>query len=283
MCICVAESRMSNTLIYIGEAHKQGQNVHVLAYQNVAINEASTPNAMILPFPSVSPLTEENVIDTRPFKNFLKDITNATKYKARTLGMVACASTCQEAKVFDVGSYTVVLARHVSQIPKALEFVPEHKRPNISTRFLFNYGKMYKGHSIAVCCWDGSIEAEPLLWWYVPQNKDILFAPTMDAHNGNPPDTESIVDVDYAISAGSSIIPNGMRVTYTDSIPRDIIELLPHRVHGYRSERDRQKNGDSFIDTELVRKKRIGALIKRGLNLSKIDTEEPMYGWAMYH
>jgi len=272
---------MSDTLIYVGESHRLGRDIHVLAYQNIAINESSTPNAMIIPFPTSQTMTEENIINTTTFKNFLKDISNATKSTRRlTLGGPVCATlpTCQ-AKVFDIGSYTVVLASHVKYVPEALLKVPKHKRPDIPIRFLFQYGKLYGHKPIAVCCWDGQIEAEPLLWWYEPINNKSLFIPTMDAHDGNPPNIDAIVKMDHIISAGSSNVPNGISVKYTDSIPEKIAEILPTKVHGTKM--DYQiKNGDSFIDLDLVRNKRYGAHITRGINLENSYKVDSMYGWS---
>jgi len=33
----------------------------------------------------------------------------------------------------------------------------------------------------------GYVDAEPLLWWYEPSDEENLFIPTMDAHDGGPP------------------------------------------------------------------------------------------------
>src|SRR5271154_7122843 len=82
MCMSSSPSVMSNTTIYAGEATHNDEQVHVLAYQNNAASLTNKPNAMILPFPAAKQMGQENVIDTRPFKSFLKDITNASRHRS---------------------------------------------------------------------------------------------------------------------------------------------------------------------------------------------------------
>ncbi len=171
MCCTFTKSVMSKTRIYVGEAERNGETVHVLAYQNAA--KTMGANAMVLPFPTYTAMGPDNVIDTRKFKNFLKDITEASREITKGFsadgmrrGMTLGAKSV--AQVFSVGSYTVVLADNVSQIPEALERVPADRRPTVSKNFLKGYGTLYPKSPIAVCCWNGAIEAEPLMWWYVP-------------------------------------------------------------------------------------------------------------------
>ena len=122
-------SKMSNTEIYVGEALYDNKVVHVLAYQNKAIT--NSPNCMILPFPTDKKMDDKNVIDTSKFSSFLSDITKASKIKtfsdvrirrSMTLGAVRAS-----ALVFESGSYTVVLANNIDEIPEALSRVPELK------------------------------------------------------------------------------------------------------------------------------------------------------------
>lgn len=147
MCVTTSEAKLSNTLIYTGHGTVKGQPVHVLAYQNIATNKSPGPNAMIIPFPTFKEMDENNIIDTRSFKNFLKDLTNASKMQTRMLGRsdsISKGGRISLGKVFDVGSYTVVLADNVDQIPEALERVSVDKRPEITEKFLEGYGRLYK-------------------------------------------------------------------------------------------------------------------------------------------
>ena len=276
MCMSAAPSKMSDTLLYVGEASRNKKTVHVLAYQNKAINKTSAPNAMILPFPACTPMDERNVIDTTNFKSFLTDIAEATKYQGKLLGSRGFSrryeSLGDDALVFDVGSYTVVLAENVFDIPKALTKVPEDKRPNLSTRFLEGFDKLYTDQPVAVCCWNSKVEAEPLLWWYEPEDVNTLFVPTMDAHDGAPPDLKVNVYADHTISAGSAIKSMGAPIRYRDKIPKDVMNLLPTNVQGTKWN-TLMKNGDSFIKTDEVRTKKYGAVITRG------SQDYEMFGW----
>jgi hypothetical protein len=282
MCITASRARLSDTLVYSGEGRMKGKDVHVLAYQNSA--DSDEPNAMILPFPTTAAMGPENIIDTRSFKGFLKDITNATKIHTKSLGsdrrMRSASFGVAAAQVFDVGSYTVVLAEHVSQIPEALLRVPESKRPEISTRFLIGYGQLYPKQPVAVCCWSGNIKAEPLLWWYEPSNKEQLFVPTMDAHDGNAPDVNANVDADHIVSVGSysdDRIGHHYRVNYKESIPDDVRSLLPSYVYATKLD-GVYKNGDMFANAN-----KLGAGSKAYRDIPRIvraGHEFEMYGWT---
>jgi hypothetical protein len=257
MCCTFTASEMSDTRIYVGEAKRQGKLVHVLAYQNAAITHG--PNAMVLPFPTETKMGAENVVDTRQFKNFLKDIGEASRHitkgfgtrRGMTLGAAAMSDSLAE--VFDVGSYTVILADNVFQIPEALSRVSAEKRPSVSTDFLIGYGELYPEQPIAVCCWNGSIEAEPLMWWYEPINDKQLFIPTMDAHDGDAPKVGARVYTDHLISVGSTEGNMGNKVHYSQArnMTDEVKELLPLWVHGKKLEQS-LPNGDCFVKTNTL-------------------------------
>lgn len=258
MCCTFEKSEMSNTRIYAGEAQRQGKLVHVLAYQNTAISRGA--NAMVLPFPTEVAMGRENVIDTTRFKNFLEDIGEASRHitksagrRGMTLGAASFDADGLRAEVFDSGSYTIVLATNVWQIPEALSRVPAEKRPNVSSDFLIGYNDLYEGQPIAVCCWDGSIEAEPMMWWYEPSNPNALFIPTMDAHDGMAPRLGVKVDTDHLISVGSTSGNLGNTVRYRDAskMTAEAKELLPLQVHGKKLY-DRLPNGDCFVATSTL-------------------------------
>ncbi len=228
MCITFNSANLAKTKIYAGESKLDGKYVHVIAYQNKAITNG--PNAMILPIPAAVMPTSENVIDTRRFARFLDDIHKAnriaSKYESRSFS--------PGAQVFNVGSYTVVLAERSQAIAEAILCVPEKKRPAVSLAVLRAFDELYPGWPLAVCCWDGTINAEPLLWWYEPKAPGWLFAPALDAHDGEPPDLDADVLLDHHVAFGSTLDPIGNEVSYTDQIPRAARELLPARVRGTR-------------------------------------------------
>lgn len=277
MCCTFTASEMSDTRIYAGEAERNGETVHILAYQNTA--QTNAPNAMVLPIPTDKTLGADNLIDTRQFKNFLKDITQASESRRRakfnSRGMTLGAADYSElAQVLDVGSYTVVLADHVDQIPEALTRVSENKRPAVSKKFLQGYGKLYPNQPIAVCCWDGALEAEPLLMWYVPKDRSTLFIPTMDAHDGNAPHVGEKVNTDHIISVGAVGPTTGNRVTYNQIIPAEVQDLLPTHVYGHRLP-VWIENDDCFVKTaDLHQHPKSFPMIRRG------DYVDSMDGWS---
>jgi hypothetical protein len=253
MCMSFKESKMSKTLVYAGEGERQGKTVHVLAYQNTATSHG--PNAMILPFPTDTSMSQENVLDTRAFPSFLKNISNASKIQTRgmkglTLGGIR---TLGIAEVFDVGSYTVVLAENVDQIPDALKRVPQNKRPTVNVPFLMGFGALYPDSPIALCCWDGAIESEPLLWWFEPRAKNALFLPTMDAHDGKAPRLGVKVSTDHIVSIGLESGPITANVVrYEDTLTKEARGLLPTHVWGGRLP-DRMFNGDVYAHIPSIK------------------------------
>jgi hypothetical protein len=277
MCISTGQSVMSNTLVYTGEAEYKNKYVHVLAYQNKA--KSSVPNAMILPFPTEVEMSEDNIIDTTGFSSFLKNISDASKRltlafnSTRILGSIR-----KSAMIFDKGSYTVILAHNPQDIPNALEKLQAHKRPNISDEFLEGYMSLYPNQPIAVCCWSGNINPEPLLWWYEPKDKDCLFIPTMDAHDGKPPNVHSKVYADHIISVGSTIDKyDSNKVYYSEQIPSSVGSLLPQNVFGSKINA-LIINGDMWIEKSTLS----NPTMTRGLFSSKFNATNSIFlmqGW----
>lgn len=284
MCCSAQASVMSNTRLYVGEAEKDGKTVHVLAYQNEA--GSSGPNAMIIPFPTNVKMAQDNVIDTSKFKDFLTNITDASKHLTKGFGRLGMTlgsfDSDSLAEVFEVGSYTVVLAEHTSQISEALKRVPTNKRPQISTDFLKGYAALYPNQPVAVCCWSGEIEAEPLLWWYEPIDTTKFFIPTMDAHDGRAPVLGTLVATDHIISVGSVGPTNGHEVHYTDKIPAAVKDLLPTHVHGHRLPH-RMENADCFVKTSSLHATRESYFSGSGerVELQRgLDYQAVMNGWS---
>lgn len=273
MCITFREAELSNTKLYAGEARRGDTYVHVIAYQNKVATKG--PNAMILPLPAAVMPGPENVVDTRGFKRFLDDIHRATERRTKDRSVLLDLGPSPRAQVFDVGSYTVVLAASPLAVPQALANVPANKRPAVNTLVLGAFEELYPGWPLAVCCWDGSFEAEPLLWWYEPRNPDQLFAPALDAHDGQPPRTDAEVRVDHHVAFGSTLRPGGDEVHYQDDVnirnarpapswlaphesasqddsppPRPVAAtgLLPPRVRGTRLTGS-MPNGDFWLST----------------------------------
>lgn len=204
MCVTLEPSRMSGTILYAAETLHNDTLVHVMGYQNKAENLASGPNAMILPIPSGVPMGPENAIDMRACKNILKDyeeavIANARNFRGRGMTKGIQSLGVDHVQVFDSGSYTVVLARDANYINTALEQVPVNRRPKLRPDIFGAYSKLYPGWHIALCCYDGSVDAEPMVWQYEPLDPAHLFAPALDGHDGKLPNVNARVDRDHTV------------------------------------------------------------------------------------
>lgn len=221
MCCSLEPAHFSSTTIYVGEATHPTRDVlvHVLGYQNTAENLSRGPNAMVLPFPAAEPMTPENVLSTkensadlkRAFEKYravVNPVERGMKSMPRSNAAAAAAPVVQ---VFDAGDYTVVMAKsdNVVEVHKALAQVPEARRPKLDRHYLVAYRKLYPDWTIALCCFDGRIKADPMLWWYSPRDPSRFFVPTLDAHDGKPPRADDLVHLDHTLVFGSTIKPRG--------------------------------------------------------------------------
>lgn len=273
MCITFGPAHLSSTLLYAAEAQHDGRTVHVLGYQNSAENRAPGPNAMILPFPSAEPMTSANIIDTSDCPKILKDYAESLRKRRRSRSMSKGYDSLdlRSVQVFDSGSYTVVLATHPTEIPKALRLVPTARRPEANAAVLEAFERIYPDWPIALCCFNSREmpEPDPLLWWYVPKNKDMLFLPALDAHDGGPPDLDAKVKVDHTVILGTDpdrdlISP----VRFQDEIPVGVRPFLASKVVGLEARghgisgvdngagfKGRLRNGDFVVPVADARAK----------------------------
>lgn len=221
MCVSTQPSKMSKTIVSCVEArHPEGQLVHVVGYQNVA--NSSGPNAMLLAFPTKTPMTAKNMIDTSKHSNVMKAYRDALPVRqTRSLSFVkdviGSRSTKGYVEVFAQGSYHVVLVDDTADIGDALDQVPVAKRPTIDQDFLNGYSRdiYHSGKwKFALCCWSGTVEAEPMMFWYEPTDPAMLFLPGMDAHDGGLPVQSKSVSRDHALILGSALMSlrDGYRV-----------------------------------------------------------------------
>lgn len=239
MCCTLREARLTDTILYAGEAiHPDtGAYVHVLGYQNRAQNLAGGPNAMLLPFPTDVQMGPDNVVSLDLYRGVLADY--AERVRPRGLSVYSRVAAGRAGgppvQVFASGSYTVLLAQRAIFLPSALGCVPEGRRPAFNADVATAIDTLYSGCPVALCCFDeAAIDAEPMLWWYVPRDPTRLFAPALDAHDGLAPRLDERVVVDHHVVFGSTITPRGARVQLS-SPPRGLAaELLPDRVFGQK-------------------------------------------------
>ena len=254
MCCSLGEAELTNTIISCIETKhpKTGRAIHVLGYQNKARSFAG-PNAMLLPFPAAAPMGPENILDTRACPQILSDYaTAATPKFGLSFSGTTTRSASKSIQVFDSGNYTVVLANDANLIPSALDRVPANKRPPRNQPIFDRYAHMYradKGWQFGLCCWDGAVDAEPLMWWFEPQFESKLFFPGLDAHDGRPPALDSIVAVDHTLVVGSYMREVGdmNEVWFTRRPP---IELQPFVCSHVAGAEFKREEGDDIVFDE---------------------------------
>lgn len=268
MCICIKPAKLSKTIIYAAEVEREpGDICHVIGYQN-AISNNPGPNAMLLPFPAVKhSVTKDNLINGQDFPNILKDYDKAVdrlqrnNSYARRDFFLNKKSLSRSVEVFESGSYTVVLAQNAYFLKQGLAFVPINKRPSISFDFVDSLYKMYPDFPIALCCFDGSLKnPEPLFWWYKPENYNYLFAPAIDAHDGNPPNLSTIVKRDHTLifsSFNSEQEPDAQLKEKIKAVPEKYQWLFNSKINGAKI-KNKTPNGDFICPLSLARKKSYG-------------------------
>lgn len=213
MCIVLSsESRLSNTIIYAAEVERPGHGpVHVLGYQNVVSSGGAGPSAMILPIPALGRLGPGNVVDARGFPDVLRHYEQAVQdmkptFRSLSLGTkgAVAAGASSYSVTFESGSYTVALADSAAGLRRAVDAVPDRRRPEIPTNFLLTLGRLYPKWPLAICCFNEAEAGrmEPILWWYRPRAPELLFAPAIDAHDGSPPQDVK-VRRDHTLAFGS--------------------------------------------------------------------------------
>jgi len=259
MCITREPAHLSNTIIYAAEAnHPQHGDVHVIGYQNEVQNSSGGPNAMILPIPAVEPLGPENIIDTQGFRDVLKHYDKAVERMKpslsrglRTRGGSYGAATSKGFQIIESGSYTVVVAEKASGMRHGLDQVPKNKRPDIPASFMDALTKYYKDWPFAICCFDGDLgNPEPLLWWFKPLFMSNLFAPAIDAHDGNPPNVDVKVDRDHTVvfasyNASNRAVEQSL-LRDLQSVPAEHSWMFLANIVG-KQIRERTGNGDFIL------------------------------------
>ncbi|MGW2395916.1 hypothetical protein ACWCYY_05130 [Kitasatospora sp. NPDC001664] len=255
MCVSSARAEFSGTTLFVGRRnHPLHGLIHVLGYQNTAVNLASGPNAMLLHLPARS-VTQGNFLSAGGCSTILESMVEALLPVSRGVGPVQMDSRTRGAvEVFDHDIYTVVLADDPTLIRAALGRVPARKRPALDPELLRFYADHYPDHTIALCCFDNTEarKAKPLLLWYEPLDPDLLVAPSLDSHTGGAPDLDARVPVDHWLLFGTDEAPDGWGspVRYPFDMPTALHEYLPPTVMGTHAGYMSLANGDFAIAHE---------------------------------
>ncbi|WP_405805532.1 hypothetical protein [Streptomyces sp. NBC_01187] len=239
MCLSMAPAEFSGTTLFLGRRHHPEHGlVHVLGYQNTAVNLADGPNAMLLHLPAAR-MTRHNFLSVGRDSNVLDRMVDAVRPRSvASPDPIAWMGwgAAPEVEVFEHDIYTVLLAADPTALPAALSQVPAHKRPALDPELLRFYAERYPGCAMAVCCFDNAQagRAKPLLMWYQPYDADLLTLPALDCHTGAPPDLEAEVPVDHWLLFGTDEAPEGWGapVDYPYGMRHKLRAFLPDTVLG---------------------------------------------------
>lgn len=245
---------MSGTILYAAETTKNDRLIHVMGYQNRAENLGTGPNAMLLPIPSALPMGPENAVDMTKCKTVLRDyekayLANQRRNRGMSKSLGVDSDSFDKVQVFDSGSYTVVLASDAKFINTALNQVPENKRPRPNPMIFDAYSKLYPGWHIALCCYDGSVDAEPMVWQYEPLDPSHLWLPALDGHDGKIPNLTASVLRDHTVIISLVNSPKAKFATevgFQDTLPITHQYLFGRNFFGIQSH-GLTRNGDVMI------------------------------------
>jgi len=253
MCITVNHADLSKTKI-LSLPLENGN--HFIAYSNKVKNLSGKPNAMILPIPGeTNPSWFHN---TESYKGFMDEITKKCNYIEDYLGERSRGflSLSKGFERFELGMYTVGLAREFSGIREFLDQLPEEKRPEISEELKNFFEEKYAGWSFAICCFasDKAIDAQPIAFEYRPFGENLLYFPTMDGHDGKAPIIDSVVKTDHTLIYEHTGKMNDIDyaqkfVTLDAAVP----EFLQNRKYRAVFTRSVEKNGDTFVDLNKLK------------------------------
>ncbi len=259
MCISVGPTNFSKTTIYSAEVVRKTESeyrvIHVLGYQN-RISSSDGPNAMLLPFPAKGKVGQENLVNGKGLESIMEAYAEMfLPDEDQTLGETVGACASMGFEVFQSGSYTVALVQKATALPAALRMMPSKVRPQIGLNMVASLNNMYPGWPIALCCFSSDIEEpEPLFWWYEPKDPGVLFAPALDAHDGNPPLEETRVQRDHTLVFGSdhNLLRGDLTLAMTiNDLPTEHQWLFTQQICGGRID-GLTRNGDFYVPLRKV-------------------------------
>lgn len=248
MCVSMCRAKLTETIgmVYLADHPDLGE-IFVVGYQNKVQNLHPGANVMILHFPSKEPMTQQNFLDTSQAPHILDDMAEAIRPRTRGEYLGKGLSLGGHVEVFNHDIYTVVLTDNPRLLSGVLRsgIVPEDRMAELSEEMLNWYFYNKQGKSFAFCFFNNNDakKASPFLVWYKPENLGYFEFPGLDAHTGDVPDLDEMVDVDHTIILGSYRMWGGVAVEYRDNIPDYLKPFLPERVIG-KTYSGKLKNGD---------------------------------------
>jgi len=161
---------------------------------------------------------------------------------------------------FELGQYTIGLAKDFNGIREFLNQLVDEKRPEISEELKNFFQEKYAGWGFAICVFDSNktIDAQPIAFEYKPFGEQLIYFPTMDGHDGAAPDVNAYVDTDHTFiyeHTGSMEIPAGKQYKFVQefvTLKAEVPSFLQNRKYRVEYVRGYQKNGDTFIDNKKM-------------------------------
>lgn len=255
MCISVNKAKLSGTKI-MSLPLENGN--HFLAYSNKVQNQSDRPNAMILPIPGK--VKQEWFYNTEKYKNFLEEITEKCDHEQDYLGIRSrgISKGFKSLSHFDLGMYHIVISDSFLGVLEYIAGLPEHKRPEISQELQKFFYEKYSGWSFAVCMFSSykAIDAQPIALEYTPFNYDLLYFPTVDAHDGNAPNLNERVDTDHTFiyEHTGPKNPKYEYVMETIDLKAEVPAFLQKKAYRTVSSHSKEMNGDTYIGREALSK-----------------------------
>jgi len=250
MCITVNHAALSKTKI-LSLPIPNGN--HFIAYSNSVKNLSGKPNAMILAIPGkTKPSWFHN---TEKYKDFLTEISEKATIEhwigSLTRGLRSKGMGYLSFEQFELGMYTIGLADSFDGAEDFINSLSDDKKPDIGEELKNFFKTEYAGWSFAVCCFDSTkaIDAQPIAFEYTPFNKDFLYFPSLDAHDGGAPDLTKSVRADHTIIFEHTGKMNDNQTYYMESVKLDapVPEFLQERKYRLAHMNGHVKNGDTFI------------------------------------
>lgn len=199
MCISMGPGTVFSGVVTAGI--QVSKDVHALAYMNHAapdpfLRRSSVgygPNCMLLHVPG----TLRDLVPSRGHDDFLKKMGNVVPSltPAMTLGMTrggGMDSLLGATRGFEIqqyGAYEVILADSAGVIGDALKEVSDAKRPQVNPAIVEWYGENYPDCAFVLACFNNEVEVadHPIVLTHAPNNPDVVFAPGLESHTGQPP------------------------------------------------------------------------------------------------
>jgi len=249
MCVTSAPARIVGTKTVTYATTLDDQPVHINFYQNQARNLSLEGNCMFLNYPG----THLDMVEGPQHTLRLMDLMTAkleTLEKVEPVRMMSFGGVSRDAvTVHEYGDYTTILAQGPADILEAIEQVRPDRRPQRTDRLeqmVYFYMAMFPKDSFSLSCFSGQVEpTHPIAVSYRPRRPEMLTAPGLDGHDGNPPEIGQLMQRDFTVGFAVEGVTTGMPVHYYGSTGSEA--WAPTSVAGFVDNRPLAHNLDYAV------------------------------------